>query len=542
MSRLKRYKAYSLDACMQAARRDFGPDALIHAVRTRREGFLLLGRRTVHELLAGPAEGVARIEAAGREPRAASLRGAAALRAYAGAAIAGTVIADATAPVVAPGESAGTAPGAMQEPQDPSESSHEMDQRRTRLLAQAMALRLERDREAQRLARANERAVQALARRDGSQDANDRDMLASAGAEARSGHDAAAACSPALESCARRFVLVSPDQPRIATSAVPAWAQLAGDLQALRALVERVLSAPSRGADRRVAEEYLASPAPWSEAIDAARVGAPLAGFYATLIGHAMARDLAQRIIEEALDSLAPHERDDPHAARHAVRARVAALLPPCTGASIADRAGTGRGARPHVVSLVGPTGTGKTTTVAKLAADYALRGGRRVGLITTDTFRIGAVDQLRTYADIVGLPLHVAENADGVRRACEALSDRDVILVDTAGRGHADRERVDELGGLLRAASPDETHLVLSSTAGERTLMAEAAAFASVGVDRVVVAKLDEAVGFGVLIGALARIGRPLSWLTTGQQVPDDLEPAQADRLAELVLGGETA
>ncbi|MBM4113420.1 MAG: hypothetical protein FJ253_08645, partial [Phycisphaerae bacterium] len=128
MGRLRRYKAHSLEACMDAARRDFGPDALVHAVRSRREGFLFLGRRTVHELLAGPAADVASISAAGTSEREATLQGAAAVRAYA------ETRSEADSRPVGDG-----------------------DRRRTKLLAQAMAIRLERDAEARRLARANER-------------------------------------------------------------------------------------------------------------------------------------------------------------------------------------------------------------------------------------------------------------------------------------------------------------------------------------------------------------------------------------------------
>lgn len=538
MRRLRRYKALSLEACMQAARRDFGPDALIHAVRSRREGWRLFGRRVVHELLAGPAEGLVTIEPAGVAPLQRSLRGAAAFRAYGRGA---------ASPV---GSGAVAAVGRTGSDTDPLD----LDRRRTRLLAQAMALRLERDAQARRLAAANERAVRASAAGDSACG-----TVSAAGASApgamrpqnlrQHGHSGGEpSCGPGralpATAAAQRFLLVAADGAAAHGSpAAPGVTALAQDLRALRALVERVLASRARGEDLRMAQEHLATPMPWHDALDAERVGGPLAGFYATLIGQAMERELARRIIEEALDSLGAHERDDPVAAKLAVRARVAALLPACPEAPQPPEAGRGAaGARPHVISLVGPTGTGKTTTIAKLAADFSLRRGRRVGLITTDTFRIGAVDQLRTYADIVGLPLHVAESAEGLRRARESLADRDVILVDTAGRGHADRERLEELAALVRAANPDETHLVLSSTAGGPTLLAEAEAFACVGVDRVVVAKLDEAVGFGVLVGALSRIGRPLSWLTTGQQVPEDLEPARAERLAELVLGGEVA
>lgn len=457
-------------------------------------------------------------------------------------------------------------------PLDGAASIPDIDRRRTQLLAQAMAIRLERDQTALRLASANERQTNGMAAAltathfadhsavrgadRGAQDGADRGMDQGEhrpdrglehdrdAAGGRKNPDVLAMGEPAT---AQRFVLVpagraeawarGSSQPvqAIETDAASAVSILSADIRSLRALVERIARSRADGTDHALAEAYLASPAPWSDAVDAATVGAPLAGFYATLIGHAMASDLAQRLISEAHALLSPQERLDSIAVRHALRNRVAALLPACEGELVLPT----QIGRPHVISLVGPTGTGKTTTIAKLAANLSLGQGRRVGLVTTDTFRIAAVDQLRTYADIVGIPLEVAEGAGGVRIACQRFADRDVILIDTAGRSHADRERVQELGGLLQAARPDETHLVLSSTGDAATLIAQAQAFAPVGVDRVVLSKLDEAVGFGVLLAALGRIGQPMRWITTGQQVPEDIESARSERLAELVLGG---
>lgn len=498
---------------MQAARRDFGADAVIHAVRSRREG-PFFRRRLIHELLAGPASSLQSIAAAGAE-----LRSAAAVDAAPGA----------HAPSLR-GSMARRAYGAA-----PSEPMHDLDRRRTQLLAQAMAIRLERDEQARSLAAANERATRLT----------DRNSAANRA-------DPAAASDSTHAPTAQRFTLVpaggagdaagvNPAARVVVADAPLTMEGIASDMRALRALVERIATARSSGDDRRIAEQYLSTPSPWSDALDQDEVGAPLVGFYATLIGHSMAEDLARRIIEEARSALLPDERMDPELARLAVRSRVAALLPPCESETLDPCGSNGvrRGDRPHVISLVGPTGTGKTTTIAKLAASYALRRGLRVGLITTDTFRIAAVDQLRTYADIVGLPLEVADGEQGLRGACAKFADRDVILIDTAGRGHADCDRVDELARLVRVASPHETHLVLSSTARGETLVAQAESFSRVGVNRVVVAKLDETVGFGVLLGALGRIGRPVSWLTTGQHVPDDIEPARSERLADLVLGG---
>ena len=123
-----------------------------------------------------------------------------------------------------------------------------------------------------------------------------------------------------------------------------------------------------------------------------------------------------------------------------------------------------------------------------------------------------------------------------------QILSDCEVILVDTAGRSQNDRDRIDELKRFIGAAEPHEVHLVLSSTAGERVLLQEAEAFGTVGVDRIVLTKLDEAVSFGVLVNVIQHVGKKLSFITTGQEVPDHIECGQSERLADLVLGGELA
>ena len=114
-----------------------------------------------------------------------------------------------------------------------------------------------------------------------------------------------------------------------------------------------------------------------------------------------------------------------------------------------------------------------------------------------------------------------------------------DVIVIDTAGRGQNDTDRIDELRQYIAAADPHEVHLVLSSTAGERVLLREAEAFAPVGIHRIVLTKLDEAVSFGMLVNVVRKVGKELSFVTTGQEVPDHIEPGRAERLAGLVLNG---
>jgi flagellar biosynthesis protein FlhF len=195
---------------------------------------------------------------------------------------------------------------------------------------------------------------------------------------------------------------------------------------------------------------------------------------------------------------------------------------------------------RRRVVALVGPTGVGKTTTIAKLAANLRLRDGVRLGLVTVDTFRIAAVEQLRTYAQIIDLPMKVVATPREMRRALDELAGLDLVLIDTAGRSPRDELRIQELGLLLQEAQVDEVHLVLSLSASLRSLQTTAAQFSSAGATSLILTKLDEALGMGMLASLARRIPLPISYLTTGQEVPDDIEPASAKRIARLVLGEE--
>jgi flagellar biosynthesis protein FlhF len=195
-------------------------------------------------------------------------------------------------------------------------------------------------------------------------------------------------------------------------------------------------------------------------------------------------------------------------------------------------RPGAGR-----VAALVGPTGVGKTTTIAKLAANYRLRDNRRVGLITVDTYRIAAVEQLRTYADIIDLPMEVVSTPREMREACQRMRDFDLVLMDTAGRSPRDEVRIRELRAMLAEAAPDEVHLVLSAASSARGLVAAAEKFSPVGVTSLIVTKLDEATALGNLLSLVRSSGLPFSYLTDGQNVPDDIAVADAQSLAQLIL-----
>jgi flagellar biosynthesis protein FlhF len=254
---------------------------------------------------------------------------------------------------------------------------------------------------------------------------------------------------------------------------------------------------------------------------------------YAALLEAEVPEALARRLVRDVAEQLEPDDVHRPAAVRDALREAVEACIP------VAPPIGAVPGAR-RVVALVGPTGVGKTTTVAKLAANFKLAHGFRPGLVTVDTYRIAAVEQLRIYAEIINLPLAVANAPGEMPRAIDELGGVDVVLIDTAGRSPRDEVKIRELADFLAAARPDEVHLVLSAVAGERALRAAVERFAEVRADRLILTKLDEADGLGGLLGLLGQAGRPVSYLTTGQAVPDDIEPADRRRLARLILGDE--
>jgi len=190
-----------------------------------------------------------------------------------------------------------------------------------------------------------------------------------------------------------------------------------------------------------------------------------------------------------------------------------------------------------RVVAFLGPTGVGKTTTIAKIAADATIRFGRKVGLVTLDTYRIAAVEQLAAYGEIMGLDLKVARSTEELRKAIASLSSCDLILIDSAGRNPKDERALGELGDLLDGHRATDRVLCLAAGTNPRTLAEITRAFAPLNYRELVITKMDECVGHGSILNAHLRTNRPLTYFTTGQRVPEDIEPATAERLVRLIL-----
>ena len=185
---------------------------------------------------------------------------------------------------------------------------------------------------------------------------------------------------------------------------------------------------------------------------------------------------------------------------------------------------------------FIGPTGVGKTTTLAKLAARYSIMKKMKVGLVTTDTFRIAATVQLGTYAKIMGLNMEVASTKEAFLRAVRLFSDKDVILVDTPGRGRLDDEYMNILENCLPHHNT-EINLLINATASEDNLRDVLSKYATINFDNLIVTKIDESRRFGILYDVINRIKKPVTYLTCGQNVPQDIEEVTPSKMAHLFM-----
>ncbi|HXG62967.1 MAG TPA: GTP-binding protein [Planctomycetota bacterium] len=254
---------------------------------------------------------------------------------------------------------------------------------------------------------------------------------------------------------------------------------------------------------------------------------------YATLAASRVSEDLARKMVARLRAALPPGELRDRARLRASIRDLVKGMIRCTEGIALRP----GRCVR---VAFIGPTGVGKTTTIAKLISIYAHRG-REVAVITNDTYRIAAAEQIRRVAQLVGVPIRVCPRPADVERALEEFAGRDLVLLDTAGRSQRNARRLEELREVLAAARPDETHLVVSMTTQPETVVEVAERFAPCGYDRLVITKLDEAIKVGVVLDVLSRVQAELSFVTTGQEIPRDIEVADSERLASLILGEES-
>ena len=191
-----------------------------------------------------------------------------------------------------------------------------------------------------------------------------------------------------------------------------------------------------------------------------------------------------------------------------------------------------------RALAFIGPTGVGKTTTLAKLAAAHALEGKKKVGLIATDTYRIAAPEQLKVYADIMGIPMEIASDSAALKKALNKLSDRDMILIDTPGRSPADESHMRKMADLLTQATPVNTCLLLSLTSSRENMLDAATKFSIIPYQSIIFTKMDESATCGSIYDVIEQVRKPVPYLTNGQNVPRDIIKATPGRLARMIMG----
>lgn len=510
--KLKTYRARTMAEALAAVKKDFGRGAVIlHTRMTRSGGFLGFGRRSFVELTASDEAPARGLTASGISPAAVSSRTPPARAAHASPA-APRQPRPATADVEASGASRVAAPASAAVAAYAASSASTFTDRGSPAASTSSEPRPVSDSQSPRHA-GSDPVVMSVRSRGGS---------------ASSSSDPATSNGPVAERTAP--VSISRQDPEL----------IRRELADIKLLVNQVLQCtpPALASDpARIASPALGG---WAAGDWAAGKGGALLDIYLRLLEAQVSRAIADRVIGEVRDELTSAELTDPGIVRATVLRHLSGLIPVADDTAATHGDGARRAGGPLVIALIGPTGVGKTTTIAKLAATYRLRRGRSVGLITADTYRIAAVDQLRTYASIIGLPMKVVMTPAEMAAAVDAFGSHDVVLIDTAGRSQRNTERLVELAGHIEAARPTETHLVLSSAASQEVLLDAAEAFAPLKPNRVILTKLDEAVHFGALINVMQQLRTRLSFVTTGQEVPDHIEPGQPDRLARLVLGEE--
>ncbi len=268
---------------------------------------------------------------------------------------------------------------------------------------------------------------------------------------------------------------------------------------------------------------------------DLPEMPAALQEAYTALLEREVPEPQARRLAQGAYEALRGEELKNPVLVRGQIRQGLEKALRHAGPVTLTP-------GRCRVVALVGPTGVGKTTTIAKLATHFRHAQRRRVGLVTIDTYRMGAKEQLQQYADLLGLPMRVALTPGDLKRAVHEMSDRDLVLVDTAGHSQKELLKLNEVKAFLAAAGPHETHLVLSLGSHPRNLRHVLDVYKTLQVNRLLLTKLDEAVAFGGILDVAATSEMAFSYATSGQEVTERVGLAESARLARLVLGEESA
>ncbi|MGR3763878.1 flagellar biosynthesis protein FlhF [Rossellomorea sp. NS-SX7] len=206
---------------------------------------------------------------------------------------------------------------------------------------------------------------------------------------------------------------------------------------------------------------------------------------------------------------------------------------------TVSDLPMSGISYKKKYINVIGPTGVGKTTTLAKMAAEAVIEKKMKVGFITTDTYRIAAIEQLKTYAGLLNVPVEVVYKLEDYQKAIEKFKDFDHVFIDTAGRNFREKKYVEDLQTVIDFKCDMETFLVLSLTSKESDMKEIIRQFSSIEIDRFIFTKLDETSSYGSMVNIITESKTGIAYLTTGQDVPEDITEVKAEDIGELLLKG---
>lgn len=249
------------------------------------------------------------------------------------------------------------------------------------------------------------------------------------------------------------------------------------------------------------------------------------------MLAQGIKEHIVTKIMRSLLDKLSETELHDPLCIERAAERELISLFGKVEPLMLDDLT------KPKIIALVGPTGVGKTTTIAKLAANFALYEKKDVMLITADTYRIAAQEQLKTYGDIMNLPVAVVFTPSDFAKTVEENRHRDLIILDTAGRSQKNTMHLNEIKGFIDAVPDIETFLCISLNTKMEDINEIVEKFKETHIDRYIFTKVDETNSYGSALNVIYDTGNALSYITNGQDVPDDIEIADLKKIAKLIL-----
>lgn len=258
----------------------------------------------------------------------------------------------------------------------------------------------------------------------------------------------------------------------------------------------------------------------------------PLQKYYAIMKDMYVEPSIIENILENTSEILSEDDLDNEKKVNDVIKNQIKSKIGKAKPIKLQDNNNT-------IVAFVGPTGVGKTTTIAKIAANYTLYHDKKVAMVTADTFRVGAVEQLKLYGNLLEIPVVVVYSPDEIRDILQNLKEYDLVLVDTMGSSPNNKMQIKKIKGFLEKLNPTDVHMVMSAVTKTEDIDDILENYQELDYKKLIVTKLDETTTYGFIMNALNMTGCNLSYITAGQNVPEDIEIADIEKITDLILGG---